>query len=34
MAASAYCGDSFGLIDDGVLYLKVDDTTRRKHGAG
>ena len=31
-AASAYCGDAFfGLIDDGVLYLKVDDTTRARY---
>ena len=27
-----YCGDSFfALIDDGVLYLKVDDTTRARY---
>ena len=27
-----YCGDAFfGLIDDGILYLKVDDTTRARY---
>jgi DNA transformation protein len=27
-----YCDDIFfGLIDDGVLYLKVDDTTRARY---
>ena len=27
-----YCGDAFfGLMDDGVLYLKVDDTTRARY---
>ena len=27
-----YCGDRFfALIDDGILYLKVDDTTRARY---